>query len=329
MNVPIIEVVVDSVPISYDTVDGTLQFDLLISPFTTKEILITCSSGDKDFVVSNPGISIDRLKDSVYMVAYLYNLGNAGGPCPIQFFDGIPESGQSIALTTIERIDPDSAEVIQVPLPELSPGLHYIYVKLDPQNIILESNETNNIAFTTIEVPVVEAPIVEAPTYIIINDFEYEDSPLDHGWVINEGEGEVITVYDDSLDSRVMQVTTDQGTGFRIDYPAGHNLTIPKQYLSVKIRDDNYFVFYVRVHASDGRDYYLQYTPDEGVISSGGGYVYVHLGKLYQDGYWHELDRDLDADLFAGARVYLEYVKCFCIRGDCWLDDLILDIVLR
>jgi len=312
LNMPIIDVKVDGTPIKYSVVDDLLQFDLTIPSHSSREILITYSSGDKDFAIDNSDITIGSP-----ILVKVHNRGNDGGPCPIQFFDGNPDSGQSIALTTIERIGPDSAEVIQMHLPELSPGLHRIYVKLDPHNVILEQNETNNEAFA----------IIEIPTYTVIDNFEYEDSPLNHGWLIAGGEGEVTTVYDNSLNSRVMQVTTNQGTGFRIDYLTDRNFTIPKQYLSVKIKDNNYFVFYVKVHASDGRDYYLQYTPDEGVISKSDDYIYVHIGTLYRDGCWHELSRDLDADLFTGAGVHFEYVKWFCIRGNYWLDELVLDVV--
>jgi len=317
LNVPILDVKVDGTPIGYTVIDSILQFDLTIFPHTDKEIYITYSSGDKDFAVNNSDINIDSLGNTISV--NVHNYGNDGGPCPVQFFDGTPDRGQSIALTTIERIGPDSTEIVQIPIPDLSPGMNYIYVKLDPYNVILESDESNNEAFAAIGLP----------TYNIIDNFEYEDSPLNHGWVIAGGEGDVSTVYDSCLNSRVMQVTTEQGTGFRIDYPENHNLTISKQYLSAKIRDNDYFIFYVRVHSNNGEDYYLQYTPDDGEISTNGSYVYIHLGDCYQDDNWYNIERDLDADIFAGLGIHFEYVKYFCIRGDYYLDDLVLDSVLN
>jgi len=317
LNVPILDVKVDGSPIGYTVIDSILQFDLTIPPHTDKEVYITYSSGDKDFAINNSDITIDTLGNTISVE--VHNYGSDGGPCPVQFFDGTPDSGQSIALTTIERIGPDSAEIAQIPIPDLSLGMSYIYVKVDPYNVILESDENNNEAFVTVEIP----------TYTIIDNFEYEDSPLNHGWVIAGGEGDVSTVYDSCLNSRVMQVTTEQGTGFRIDYPENHNLTISKKYLSVKIKDNDYFIFYVKVHANNGEEHFLQYTPDEGEISTNGSYIYIHLGACYQDGNWHNLERDLDADIFAGLGIHFEYVKYFCIRGDYYLDDLVLDSVLN
>jgi hypothetical protein len=50
----------------------------------------------------------------------------------------------------------------------------------------------------------------------------------------------------------------------------------------------------------------------------------VQVGSQYKDGTWHELRRDLDADLRSVVGVGVERVLWFCIRGDYDLDDLTL-----
>jgi hypothetical protein len=89
LNVPILDVKVDGSPIGYTVIDSILQFDLTIPPHTDKEIYITYSSGDKDFAVNNSDITVDTLGNTISVE--VHNYGSYGGPCPVQFFDGIPE----------------------------------------------------------------------------------------------------------------------------------------------------------------------------------------------------------------------------------------------
>ncbi len=70
--------------------------------------------------------------------------------------------------------------------------------------------------------------------------------------------------------------------------------------------------------------YYIRYQPTSGSPYASGSYAIVPVGTQYQNESWHELRRDLGADLKTMFGVGVEYVKWFCIRGDYDLDDLML-----
>jgi len=158
----------------------------------------------------------------------------------------------------------------------------------------------------------------------LLDDFEYEDSPLNHGWTIYDPAGTVSTVSDAGRPGRVMRTTTGEGTGFGIKYPASGLLDLPYQRVSVWIKDTDHFYFYVRVHATNGSDYYIAYTPTSGAPYSSDNYAFIPIGSQYRDGTWRELNRDLSADLQSVFGVGVAYVRWFCIRGDYDLDDLVL-----
>ncbi|MDY7078847.1 MAG: LamG-like jellyroll fold domain-containing protein [Chloroflexota bacterium] len=158
----------------------------------------------------------------------------------------------------------------------------------------------------------------------VVDDFEYTDSPLNHNWYVYSGSGTLTTVTGAGRSGRVLRATTSQGTGFGIRYPSSGLLDVPLRELSVWIKDTNLFYFFVRVHATDGNDYYIRYQPTSGSSFPSGSYAIVPVGTQYQDGTWRELRRDLSADMQAVFGVGVEYVKWFCIRGDYDLDDLTL-----
>jgi len=95
------------------------------------------------------------------------------------------------------------------------------------------------------------------------------------------------------------------------------------QRVSVWIKDTDHF-FYVRVHATNGSDYYIAYTPTSGASYPSDNYAFIPIGSQYRDGTWRELNRDLSADLQSVFGVGVAYVRWFCIRGDYDLDDLVL-----
>ena len=158
----------------------------------------------------------------------------------------------------------------------------------------------------------------------IVDDFEYTDSPLDHNWRIYAGSGTLTTVMGAGRPGRVLRASSGQGTGFGIRYPASGSLEIRRRELSVWIKDTNTFYFYVRVRATNGSDYYIRYQPTSGSPYASGSYAIVPVGTQYRDGSWRELRRDLDADLRAVFGVGVEYVQWFCVRGNYYLDDLML-----
>ncbi|MCK4597890.1 T9SS type A sorting domain-containing protein, partial [bacterium] len=310
LNVPILSLTVDDIPTTYSLTDDTLHVTVTIPPGASREIEIRYGSGNKDFAISNEDIQFDPQVSDTLAVT-VHNYGSDGGPIPVQFFDGHPDSGgTAMDLVTIERIGPDSSAIIKRALSELVSGTHRLYIILDPHDVIDETNEGNNWATTTVSVP----------DEFIIDDFEYDDSPLNHGWGIDQGTGELSVVFDPTLNSRVMEAITTEGTGFRISHTAFNS---PKKLLSLEMKADEFFILYVRVQTTLG-EYYLQYTPDVGADTVSGSYVCFHLGSSYQDSHWHTIQRDLAADVSSQLDASFSWVKYFVLRGSYRLDDLTL-----
>jgi YD repeat-containing protein len=166
-----------------------------------------------------------------------------------------------------------------------------------------------------------EGRIEETDRYLV-DSFEYTDNPASHNWKIYAGSGTMATATDVSRSGRVLHTSSSQGTGFGVQYPASGSLELPRRMLSVWIKDSDQFSFYVRVRATNGSEYYIQYVPASGTPYPSGGYAIVPIGTQYRDGTWRKLRRDLDADLRAVFGVGVERVLFFCIRGTFDLDDL-------
>jgi len=164
LNVPILDLTADDVSTAYSFTDTTLRFTVTIPPNSSKEIEIIYSSGDKDFAISASDIYFDPQVSDTLTVT-VHNYGTDGGPVPIQFFDGHPDSGgTALDLVTIEWIDPNDSTVIKTQLNELAPEIHSLYIILDPHDVIYESNEENNWATTDIasQVPNSAGPMPDA-----------------------------------------------------------------------------------------------------------------------------------------------------------------------
>lgn len=310
LNVPLVALTIDGEPASYSLVGDTLRTEVTILPGTSAEIAISYASGDKDFAISPGDIQFDsQVSDT--LTATVHNLGLEGGPVTVQLFDGHPDSGgTSLDLSVIERIEPNTSHVIKRSLGDIISGAHQVYIVLDHHNIVHETNEQNNYAKVDVFVP----------DELTIDDFEYDDSPLNHGWAIDSGTGELAVVYDSTLNSRVLEASTQESTDFRIHHTA---YDTPKRLLSLKMQAAEFFILYVRVQTTAG-EYYLQYTPDTGVDTVGGSYVYFHLGETYRDSQWHAIQRDLAADVAAHLDAELSWVKHLVLRGAYKLDDLAL-----
>jgi len=159
----------------------------------------------------------------------------------------------------------------------------------------------------------------------VIDDFQYVDSPLDHGWMICDGTGDMLTTYDDSIRSTVLMTTTGESTNtnFCVRYPREDiKLCRSEDFLHLKIKDQDDFVIYVLVRATDGKDYYLRYQPGEGQIERRDKYVFIPVGSFLCDGSWHEIVRNLSQDIYAGTGAHYEYSTSLVLRGDLRVDDI-------
>jgi hypothetical protein len=157
----------------------------------------------------------------------------------------------------------------------------------------------------------------------LIDDFSYEISPLFEGWSIPLGSasGEVKTVYDIFVKSRVMETTTVNGINFRID----RNGEWDRNTFFVKLKAYNPFIFFSKGIDSTGQEVTIQYTPDEGSSSKKANYVYIHIGTRFNNGNWNVLSRDINEDLRSvnwGST--LQKITAFMVRGPIRMDDLIV-----
>ncbi|MFH1476058.1 MAG: PKD domain-containing protein, partial [Verrucomicrobiota bacterium] len=162
-----------------------------------------------------------------------------------------------------------------------------------------------------------------------VDDFEYADSPLNHGWQVSCGIGTVSTVYDDFLKSNVMRVNSPDGWNFGIirrptDVPGQSYGNLQKRYLSYTIKSQESVWVYVLVHGDDNQWYYLTYRPSTNSNYVGGPFVYYSLPIVYEGNQnWNTISRDLETDLFTATGRHLKDVGLVFIRGGNYqLDDL-------
>lgn len=154
---------------------------------------------------------------------------------------------------------------------------------------------------------------------ITVDSFEYSESPLIHGWTVEEGLGTAQTEVDTVLHSRVMVVQTNQSTNFRIDL----NGAWAAQSFSMKFQSSSDFTLYVRGLDSLGKLVTFEYLPDAGSATWSGGYATFHLGQGYRNGNWNIIARDLRADLSQlGLANQLKVITAFMVRGSFRMDDL-------
>ena len=108
---------------------------------------LTVNATDIIFSNDNP-----RAGSNIAVRAVIHNKGDRDAANVIvHFFDGEPVNGTQIGEEIVYLINPGSTEDVSV-LWNVSAGIHDIYVVIDPRNSVLERNETNNAAFTSIAV---------------------------------------------------------------------------------------------------------------------------------------------------------------------------------
>jgi hypothetical protein len=162
---------------------------------------------------------------------------------------------------------------------------------------------------------------VVTPT--ILADFEYLDSPVNHGWKIIAGSGESKTVYDESIRSRVLVLDTLDGLGFSANFGPVREA---KRFMSARLKTTRSFALYVRIEASDGKMHTLVYTSGLGptYVAEDGNEARYFSKDLRTDGQWYTFTRDLQADLYELLGVRPRYVTGLVVRGSVSMDDITL-----
>lgn len=166
-------------------------------------------------------------------------------------------------------------------------------------------------------------PTPDASPPKVIADFEYPDNPMGHGWKIVKGTGGLQTLYDQSIGSRVMFVSTQMGLSFQVEFGP---IQETRRYLSARIKTKENVYLYAQVEDDHGVSYYLQYSTGAGPygVNRDRRYVTYYLGDASMGGEWYTMTRDLYADLYELLNVRLRYVTSIGLRGSCYVDDIVL-----
>jgi hypothetical protein len=158
---------------------------------------------------------------------------------------------------------------------------------------------------------------------LVLDDFEYRDSPLNHGWRIRRGQGELYV--DPGRGGRVLRTETEEYPSWRFGIGKAANAAQPILRMHVRDTDDYGVVAVVR--AEGGSRFLLVYHPWEGAPwVKKENQLWYPLGAAYRDGTWRELRRDMDADLrnLKPGEVF-EKVLEVRLYGDLDADDIVLD----
>lgn len=159
---------------------------------------LSISSGD---IVFNPD-SVST-GDPVEITASIHNYSSLDAQnVTVRFFDGHPENGgiQIGSDKIISQINSNSTENVTVNwVAPNAPEVHYIYVYVDPNDEITESNESNNLASKPLLpnddlLPPLSIQ-VEAPFALEYDNGNYVPNPFEVvATIFNNGEGEAINI---------------------------------------------------------------------------------------------------------------------------------------
>ncbi len=147
--------------------------------------------------------------------------------------------------------------------------------------------------FPLIKINRIEAQNYDPVNYIILDDAE--DMVPSKGYT-----GEVSNVFDELRNSRVTLVESGLAVLYKQSYwdPSSGQVewNINGKGISWAVRSNQDFEFGVKVITGSGTRY-LKYYSSTATQTDGNGSYYFNLGTTYQDGNWHDIIRDLDADL--------------------------------
>ncbi len=121
--------------------------------WTTVDVIgwpdLTLSSGDIAFITQG------AMRGGVVTVsATIHNMGDSDSEATeVAFYDGNPEAGGTqFAISTVDAIPVGGTGTVAVDWTPDSAGNHYIYVVIDPNHNLNETNEDNNMAYNGIYV---------------------------------------------------------------------------------------------------------------------------------------------------------------------------------
>jgi len=129
--------------------------------------------------------------------------------------------------------------------------------------------------------------------YVVLDDAE--DGAPSKGYT-----GNVLNVYDELRGSRVTFITSGAAYLYKQSYwdPTYNHVewNIPAKGVSWAIRSKQDFEFKVKIQTDNGARYLIYYS-SETAKADASPYFYFNLGTSFQDGDWHEIIKDMEADL--------------------------------
>jgi hypothetical protein len=129
---------------------------------------------------------------------------------------------------------------------------------------------------------------------ILLDGFNYTDSPLNHGWLATLGGGTVSVGFDSVIHERFMSLSTSNDLGFGVDrYGRWLANTI-----TAYVKSSSSFVMSVWFSDSNGVSTYVRYLSGDGKASiNPDNTISYYLGAGVSDGKWHSLGRNINVDL--------------------------------
>jgi len=134
--------------------------------------------------------------EEITITATIHNIGNAdANNILVQFYDGDPDNGGIlIGEQVISSITAGSSATAQINW-IAQEGTHEIYVVIDPNNDIAESNEGNNIASKSLEVTIALPDLTVSPNDIIFSNPDPQTTDITFKVTIhNNGEADATKV---------------------------------------------------------------------------------------------------------------------------------------
>lgn len=167
---------------------------------------------------------------------------------------------------------------------------------------------------------------------MLVDDFEYDDSPINHNWFILHPQGELSTIQY-KFDSRKLMTTILHGNdrNFSFTYPgdpkSAETLDVSLPFLSFEWADYDGWWVSVDVVGNDGQPYLLRYRPNfaRPFIERTGQQIVIEygFGEGSLDNQWHTFGRNLSADLTRMAPgVELQVVTRLTFNGIKFVDDV-------
>lgn len=198
------------------------------------------------------------------------------------------------------------------------------------QNEYYYSRDGNNDVFSTTDPNFIKTHAASAHSFS--DAFEYTDAPENHGWVeyLNPNDGVMSTVYDNTLQSRVMRldVTNGPNNSYGIKYPASGSLGLAHSHVWAKIKNTQTSSSFRVVVWYAGSEYTLAYFLAAGTNSYNASTktMNIYLGASFASGAWQNLERDLLADFrLTGIPADFEHIQRLIARGEVDFDDVRTD----